>query len=112
MESFCPQFVTFGVFDLSTKMGSGHLVGLVANDQVPSGFRGRQLVLDIFVTAEFVQARDDQILFEKPIPGSSRFEFVVGKNVEGQAEAPVKFVLPLLSKTRGADDEASLQVAA
>ena len=43
-----------------------------------------------------------------PAEGS---ELVVGENVEGQPEAAVQFVLPLLRQTAGADHETALEIA-
>jgi hypothetical protein len=46
--------------------------------------------------------------FHEPVTGARRFELVVGENLEGQMEAPVEFVLPLLGQAAGADDQAAL----
>jgi hypothetical protein len=100
----------FRVFDLVTENRGGHLVRFVANDQVPTAVGGSELRLHIFITAELVEPRDDEIIFEKPIPCSRGFKLVVGQNVERQMKTPIKLVLPLLRKTPRANDEAPLQV--
>ena len=49
---------------------------------------------------------------QEPVAGARRFELVVGQDLERQMEAAVQLVLPLLGQAAGADDEATLQVAA
>ncbi len=56
--------------------------------------------------------RDHQVGLGKPVPGARRLEFVVGGDLEGQVEALVEFVLPLLGQAPGAHDETARQVAA
>jgi hypothetical protein len=70
------------------------------------------LKLHIFVAREFVETGDDEVVFQEPVAGTRRFELVVRQDLEGELEAAVKFVLPLLGQAAGADDETTLQVAA
>ena len=71
-----------------------------------------ELLLHVFVARELVEARDDEVVFQKPVAGAGGFELVVGQDLERQVETAVQLVLPLLGQTAGADDEAALQVAA
>jgi SWIM zinc finger len=61
------QPVTFGVFDLAAEERGRELMGLVANNPGPTAIRGLELILHIFIAREFIQPRDDQIGFQKPI---------------------------------------------
>ena len=53
-----------------------------------------------------------RLVLQEPVAGAGGFELVVGEDLEGQVEAAVELVLPLLGQAAGADDEAALQVAA
>src|SRR5581483_6046932 len=48
----------------------------------------------------------------KPVASACRLELVVGQDVEGQIEATIEFVLPLLCQAPRANDKTALQVAA
>ena len=61
---------------------------------------------------ELVQPGDDQVGLQEPVAGAGRLELVVGEDLEGQVEAAVELVLPLLGQAARADDQAALQVAA
>jgi hypothetical protein len=104
--------VALGVLGLAAEHGRRHLVGFVADHQVPAAIGRLELLLHVFVARELVEAGDDQVGFEEPVAGARRFELVVGENLEGQVKAPVEFVLPLFGQAAGADDQAALQVAA
>jgi len=56
------QVVALGVLDLPAEVGGRHLVGFVAHDKIPPTVRGRELRLDILVSAEFVQPGNDQVV--------------------------------------------------
>ena len=107
-----PEAVALGVLDLAAEERGRHLVGFVAHDKVPAAIRRLQLVLDVLVAGELVQARDDEVGFQEPVAGASGFELVVGQNLEGQLESPVQLVLPLLGETAGTDHQAALKIAA
>ena len=107
-----PEVIALGVFDFAAEEGGRELVRLVADDQVPTAIRDLQLLLHVFVAREFVETGDDEVVFEEPVAGARRFELVIGQDLEGKLETAVKFVLPLLGQAAGADDEATLQVAA
>ena len=107
-----PEAVTLGELDLAAEERGRHLVGFVAHNQVPAAIRRLQLVLDVFVASELVQARDDEVRLQKPVAGTSGFELVVGQNLERQLESPVQLVLPLLGETAGTDHQAALKIAA
>jgi hypothetical protein len=64
------------------------------------------------VARQLVEARDDEMVFEKPVSCSGGFELVVGQNFKRQMKTPPKFVLRLLGQTSGTHDETALQVAA
>ncbi len=106
------QPVALGVFDFTAEHGGRHLVGFVADHQIPAAIGCLQLLLHVFVAREFVEAGDDEVGFQEPVAGACRFQLVVGQNLEGQMEAPIEFVLPLLGQAARADDQAALQVAA
>jgi hypothetical protein len=59
---------------------------------------------------ELVEAGDDEVVFEKPVAGAEGFELVVGEDFEGQMNALVQFVLPLLDQITGSNDEAAAYV--
>ena len=101
--------VTLGVFGVAAKYRGLHFVCCVADHQVPPAIGRLELLLNVFVAREFVEAGDDQVGFEKPVAGVCGFKVVVGENLEGQMEAPVEFVLPLFGEAAGADDKAALQ---
>ena len=107
-----PEAVSLGVLDLAAEKGGGHLVCLVADDEVPAAVGCLQLELDVLVAGELVEAGDDERRFEEPVAGPRRFELVVGQDLERQVEAPEELVLPLLGETSGANDQASQQIAA
>ena len=86
-------------------------MGLVANDQVIAAIRCRELLLNVFITREFVEPGDGQIVFKKPVAGAGGFELVIGHDLERQVETPGQFVLPLLHETAGTDDQAAAQIA-
>jgi hypothetical protein len=69
-----------------------------------------QLLLHILVPRELVETGNDEVVFEKPIAGSCGFKLVIGQNLEGKLETAIKFVLPLLGKAAGANDETPLQI--
>ena len=71
-----------------------------------------ELLLHVLVAGELVEPGDDQVGLEEPVAGAGGFELVVGQDLEGQVEAAVELVLPLLGQAARADDQAALQVAA
>ena len=83
-------------------------MSLIADDEIPTAIRHHELGLDIFVAREFVEAGDDEVGFKKPVTGPGRLQFIVGEDLEGELEAPVKFVLPLFGKAPGTDDKAAI----
>ena len=85
---------------------------LVADDQVVAAVRGAELLLHVLVARQLVEARDGEVVLEEPVAGAGGLELVVGQDLEGQVEAAVQLVLPLLGQAAGADDEAALEVAA
>ena len=103
------ELVALGVLDLAAEEGRRHLVGLVADDEVPAAVGDRELGLHVLVAGQLVQAGDDEVVLEEPVAGAGRLELVVGEDLEGQMEAAVQLVLPLLGQAAGADDEAALR---
>ena len=104
--------VALRVLDLATEERRRELVGLVADDQVPATIRRGELLLQVLVAGQLVQARDDQVVLEEPVSGARGLELVVREDLERELEAGPQFVLPLLREAPGADDEAALQVTA
>ena len=68
--------------------------------------------LHVLVARELVEPGDDQVGLQEPVAGARGLQLVVGQDLEGQVEAAVELVLPLLGQAAGADDQAALQVAA
>ena len=112
MREQLPEPVALGVLDLAAEEGGRHLVRLVADDEVPAAVGRLQLRLHVLVAGELVEPGDDEVGLEEPVAGARGFELVVGQDLEGQVEAPVELVLPLLGQAARADDQAALQVAA
>ena len=54
----------------------------------------------------------DRVGLEEPVAGAGGFELVVGEDLERKLEPAVELVLPLFGEAAGADNEATLQVAA
>ena len=81
------QPIALGVSGLRSKDAGGHLVRLVANDEIPAAVRRLELFLDIFVPRQLVQARDDEIGLQEPVPGPGGLQLVVGEDLEGEVEA-------------------------
>ena len=104
--------VALGVLDLAAEEGGGELVRLVADDEVVAAVRGAELLLHVLVARQLVEARDGEVVLEEPVAGAGGLELVVGQDLEGQMEAPVQLVLPLLGEAAGADDQAALEIAA
>ena len=104
--------VALGVLGLAAEDRGRHLVRLVADDEIPAAIRRLELLLHVLVARELVETGDDQVGLQEPVAGARGFELVVGENLEGQMEAAVELVLPLLGEAARADDEAALQVAA
>ena len=106
------ELISFRVFDFAAEVRGRHLVGLVADDQIPSAVRREKLALDVLIAGEFVQASNDVVGLQEPVTGSGSLQLVVGQNLKWQVETAIKFILPLLRQTAGADDEATLKVTA
>jgi len=79
-----PESVALRVLDLSAEVGSGHLVRLVADDEVPAAVGSLQLVLDVLVARELVETSDDEVRLQEPVAGSRGLELVVGEDLEGR----------------------------
>src|SRR5215469_16335017 len=105
------QFVPFGVFHLATKKRGRHLVGFIANYQVPATVGRLQFELNVFVTRELVQAGNNEVRFEEPVSGACCFQLVVREDFKWQMKALVQFILPLLGEAARAYNQAALQVA-
>ena len=102
--------VTLRGFDLAAEEGGRHLVGFVADNQIPVGLL--ELLLEVFVPAELVEATDDKVVLLEPVAGSGRFQLVVRHDLERQMEPAIQFILPLLGEVAGANDHATLEIAA
>src|SRR5207244_1707220 len=62
------QSVALGVGNLAAEVRGGHLVGLVAYDQVPIG--GLEPGLDVLVAAQVVEAADGQVDLGEGVAGA------------------------------------------
>ena len=107
-----PQPVALGVPDLAARKGRRHLVRFVAHDQIPAAVGRAQFLLQLFVTRQLVETRDDQIGLQEPVAGTRRGRLVVGEDLEVQVEALVQLILPLLGQAAGTHHQTALQVAA
>ena len=56
---------------------------LVTDHQVPAAVRSLQLLLHVLVARQFVQAGNDEVMFQEPVAGARRFQLVVGQDVKG-----------------------------
>ncbi len=106
------EAVALGVARFAAEVAGRHLVGFVADDEVPVAVAGLEFLLHFLVAGEFVEAGDDEVGLKEPVAGAGGFELVVGEDFEGQLEAAVELVLPLFGEAAGTDDEAALEVAA
>lgn len=101
--------VTLRGLDLAAEERGRHFVSFVADDQIPVGLL--ELLLKVFVTAQFIEAADDEVVLLEPVARSGRFQLVVRHNLKRQMEPAFHFVLPLLGQIAGADDHAALEIA-
>src|SRR6266487_434811 len=104
-----PKLVAFGEFDLSAKKSRGHFVRLVDHYQVPIGLF--QLCLYVFVTRELVEACDTQRHVAEGIARCRGFKTVVGEYIKCHLKFATQFVLPLLDKIAGGDNQATAQIS-
>ena len=105
------ELIALCVLDLATKEAGGHLVCFITYHKVPPTIRGLQLLLNIFVARQFVESSYGKRSLDEPVTGPCGFELVVGQYLEGQVEAPIQLVLPLLSQAAGTNNQATLEVA-
>lgn len=83
---------------------------LVNVHQIP--IRLLQLRLHIVVPRELIKPGDREGILLKPVTGAGRLEFVIGEDVEGEAETAVEFILSLLNQTARSNDQATLHIVA
>ena len=107
-----PQAIALGVPNLAARKGRRHLVRFIAHDQIPAAVGRAQFLLQLFVTRQLVEARDDQIALQEPVAGTRRGRLVVGEDLEVQVEALVQLILPLLGQAAGTHHQTALQIAA
>ena len=107
-----PEAVALRVPDLAAEERRRHLVRLVADHEVVTALRRSELRLQVFVAGELVEARDGEAVFEEPVAGAGGVQLVVGQDLEGEMEAAVQLVLPLLGEAAGADHQAAFEVSA
>src|SRR5689334_18559298 len=81
-----PEVITLCVFDFAAEERGRQFVRLVADHEIPPAFRNLQLLLYILVARKFIETRDDEIIFEKPVAGTRRFELVIRQYLEGKLE--------------------------
>ena len=77
-----PKPITFRVLDFSAEKRRGEFVCFVADHEIPAAVRSRELCLNIFVAREFIETGNNEIVFEKPVTGSSSFQLVVREDLE------------------------------
>ena len=71
-----PKSIALGVLDLAAKEGRRHLVGFVADDEVPVGIG--QLCLNVLVAAQLIQTADGHRFSanQLPVRADSSLSFV------------------------------------
>ena len=84
-------------------------MGFVTDDQVP--ICNFELILQVFIAGELIEPDDAEILLSEDVTGHSRFEQIVGKDFEFEAEFAIELVLPLFCQAARADNHAALEVA-
>ena len=107
-----PEAVTLGVLDFTPEERRRHLMRLVAHDEIPAAIRNLQLLLNVFVARELIEARNHQVRLQEPVARTCSLQLVVRQDVEGQLEPAVQLILPLLGETAGTDDQTPLQIPA
>ena len=106
------EAVALGIARFAAEVAGRHLVGLVADDEVPVAVAGLQFLLYFLVAGELVETGDDEVGLKEPVAGAGGFELVVGEDFERKLEAAVELILPLFGEASGTDDQAALEVAA
>jgi hypothetical protein len=107
-----PQPVALGVFDLATEKKVAESLcasSTTTRSQRQSG--ACSLSCTSSLRAILSSRAMTRLASRHQLP-VRRFELVVGQDFEGQIEAAIELVLPLLGETSRADDETALQVAA
>ena len=104
------ELVALRAVHLAAPEGGGHLVRLVADDEVP--LRGPEFLLHFRAAGELVQPRDAQVGFLKGVAGDGGGQAVVGEDLKAQVELLVELVLPLFGQIARADDQAAAHIAA
>ena len=105
------QSIALRVLDLVAEVAGGHLVGFVAHNEIPPAVGRTQQLLDLVVAGEHVQAGDDQVVLLEPVVRACRLALVGGVDGEGELEAALQLVLPLLGQAARAHDQTALEVA-
>ena len=103
LEAFC-------VFDLSAPNGGGHLVCLIADNQIPLG--DLELFLQGFIPRELIQPADTKVCLGEYITAGGGFDAVIGQNFKAEMKLGIQLVLPLFRQTAGRYDQTAFQVAA
>ena len=98
------------VFDLTAPDGSGHLVRLITDDQVPLG--DLQLFLQFIAARQLVQPGNAQIDLGKNIAAYCGFHSVIGQDFKANVEFRIELVLPLFRQAAGGNNQAAFQIAA
>ena len=104
------QQKAFCVFDLTAPDGSGHLVRLITNDQIPFG--DFQFFLQFIAARQLVQPGNAQIDLGKNIAAYCGFHSVIGQDFKADVEFRIELVLPLLRQAARGNDQAAFQIAA
>ena len=105
-----PQLIAPGVPDLLAEEARRHAVRLVADDEVPFR-RCLELRLEVVVSRQHVEARDEERLLRERVAGRSRLDLLAAQDVEHEVELVRELVLPLLDQAPGGDDEAPFEAA-
>ena len=87
VERSWPEPVAFGVLDLAAEEGGRHLVGLVADDEIPAAVRRLELLLHVLVAAELVQPAMTRLVSRNQLPvrAASSLSFVRSRRAGGSA---------------------------
>ena len=98
------QLVALGLLDLVAEVVRRHLVGLVADHEVPLALR--ELGHELLVAREVIEARDQQVLLEERVAGVGGVDHLARDDLEAEVELLAQLVLPLIDEHARADDRA------
>lgn len=110
LAKFLADLIAPRVFDLSAKIGCGHAMSFVANDEIPLA-RCHELLLQLFIARQNVETNNQPVTIVERIARTRCLDHIPREDVEFQIELLAQFILPLLDEAPWRDDEATLKIA-